>query len=241
MGPMRGRKPVRPLTEIADAAVQVFTDRGFRPAGISDVAAVLGLSHGALYTYADSKQALLSLALRRVIRPGDVEGLTIPVTVEPPRETAALLEAWWSREMQPPILTTVDRSTRRSAHEEFGQTIDALYDLVSRNRRALALVSRCAADLPDLAQWHFVEHRRTTLARLADYLRQRIDAGLLPPVPDVPTAARFIVETITWFAMHRHGDPDSATLDDDTCRRTVHHLLLAAFVRTAADVPDGVV
>jgi hypothetical protein len=38
------------------------------------------------------------------------------------------------------------------------------------------------------------------------------------------------VETIAWFAMHRHGDPDSAMLDDDACRRTVRHLLLTAFL-----------
>ena len=33
---MRGRKPVRPLAEVADAAVTVFAGRGFRQAGISD-------------------------------------------------------------------------------------------------------------------------------------------------------------------------------------------------------------
>jgi hypothetical protein len=38
------------------------------------------------------------------------------------------------------------------------------------------------------------------------------------------------VETIAWFAMHRHGDPDSAMLDDETCRRTVHDLVVAAFL-----------
>jgi hypothetical protein len=38
------------------------------------------------------------------------------------------------------------------------------------------------------------------------------------------------VETIAWFAMHRYGDPDSAMLDDAACRRTVRHLLLAAFL-----------
>jgi hypothetical protein len=30
--------------------------------------------------------------------------------------------------------------------------------------------------------------------------------------------------------MHRHGDADSAMLDDDACRATVRHLLLAAFL-----------
>src|SRR5215469_3190160 len=76
---MRGRKPVRPLTEVADAAVRVFTDKGFRRAGISDVSAELGLSHGALYTYVDSKQALLYLALLRTVRPDAVGSLTLPV------------------------------------------------------------------------------------------------------------------------------------------------------------------
>ena len=59
---MRGRK-ARPLAEVAEAAGLVFTDKGFGDAGISDVAAALGLSHGALYTYVESKQALLYLAL----------------------------------------------------------------------------------------------------------------------------------------------------------------------------------
>ena len=72
---MRGRKSPRPLTEIADAAVEVFTAKGFRPAGISDIAAALGLSHGALYTYVDSKQALLYLALARAVQPELVAGL----------------------------------------------------------------------------------------------------------------------------------------------------------------------
>src|SRR5579862_5505156 len=91
---MRGRKPVRPLAEVADAAVEVFTDKGFRQAGISDVAAVLGLSHGALYTYVDSKQALLYLALLRAMRPDTVAALKIPVTAPPPRELVGLAEAW---------------------------------------------------------------------------------------------------------------------------------------------------
>jgi hypothetical protein len=54
-------------------------------------------------------------------------------------------------------------------------------------------------------------------------------------VPDVPAAAPFIVETIAWFAMHRHGDPHSGMLDDAACRRTVRHLLLAAFLPATSE------
>ena len=38
-----------------------------------------------------------------------------------------------------------------------------------------------------------------------------------------------------WFAMHLHSDPDSAMLDDAACRRTVRHLLLAAFLPAASE------
>jgi AcrR family transcriptional regulator len=234
---MRGRKPVRPLTEVADAAVKVFTDKGFRTAGISDVSAAMGLSHGALYTYVDSKRALLYLALLRTIRPEAVDGLTIPVAAPPPDEFVALLKSWVARHGIPPVLDPAGKPVARSAEEELGAIIDALYDIIEGNRLALQLIERCAADLPEVAQWYFVQRRRATLEQIGDFLRTRIESGELRPVPDTPTAARYINETIAWFAMHRHGDPDSAMLDDDACRRTVRHLLLASFLPAADFLP----
>jgi hypothetical protein len=104
-----------------------------------------------------------------------------------------------------------------------------LYGFVEDNSLALRLFERCSADLPELAAWFFVETRRGLLEALGGYLRVRIDAGMLRSVPDVPVAARFIVETVAWFAMHRKGDPDSAMLGDDDCRRSVRDLVSAAF------------
>ena len=233
---MRGRKPVRPLTEVADAAVGVFTDKGFRSAGISDVSAALGLSHGALYTYVDSKQALLYLALLRAVQPEAVNTLAIPVTAPPTREIVALVKAWAAdRTVLPAAGQASGYPATRLIDQELGGIIDALYGFIEGHRQVLKLVARCAADLPELAQWYFVQQRRAMLEQLGEYLRQRIRAGELPPVPDVPAAARFIVETIAWFAMHRYGDPDSAMLDDDACRRTVRHLLLTAFLPAASE------
>ena len=234
---MRGRKPVRPLTEVADAAVGVFTDKGFRSAGISDVSAALGLSHGALYTYVDSKQALLYLALLRAVQPEAVNTLAIPVTARPAREIVALVETWAAGQVALPAagLAAGYPATRRPIDQELGGIIDALYGFIERHRQVLKLVARCAADLPELAQWYFVQQRRAMLQQLGEHLREWIRVGELPPVPDVAAAARFIVETIAWFAMHRYGDPDSAMLDDDACRRTVRHLLLAAFLPVSSE------
>jgi AcrR family transcriptional regulator len=229
---MRGRKPVRPLSEVADAAVRVFTSKGFRAAGISDISAALRLSHGALYTYVDSKQALLYLALLRTVQPDAVQELPIPVTAPATQDIVALLESWTASQVAFSGLDPDARPAGQLTAADFGDIIDAMYGFVEHHRQVLQLVARCAADLPELAQWFFVQRRRATLEQLSEYLRQRIAAGEFRPVPDVPTAARFIMETIAWFAMHRHGDQDSAMLDDDTCRRTVRHLLLNAYLTT---------
>ena len=235
---MRGRKALRPLTEVADAAVEVFTDRGFRAAGISDVSAALGLSHGALYTYVDSKRALFYLALLRVLRPEAVSALTLPVTAPPPQELVEFLEAWVAEQTSSAIVEASGHPGAQLRDVDLGDIIDAHYGFIEQHLQAVRLVDRCAADLPELAQWFFVQRRRTILAQIGGYLRQQISSGRLRPVPDVPAAARFIVETIAWFAMHRHGDPDSAMLGDDACRRTVRHLLLAAFGDTASPAPS---
>ena len=227
---MRGRKPVRPLSEVADAAVTVFTDKGFRRAGISDVSAELGLSHGALYTYVDSKQALLYLALLRTVRPDAVGSLTLPVTAPPSDEIVELLDSWMIGQVPKLLIDHSREPDARLAEAELGALIDTLYGFIERNYRALNLIEKCATDLPELTQWFFVQRRRASLELIGDFLRKRIEAGDLRPVPDIPAAARYINETIAWFAMHRHGDADSAMLDDDACRATVRHLLLAAFL-----------
>ncbi|MBR7835211.1 TetR/AcrR family transcriptional regulator [Actinospica durhamensis] len=232
---MRGRLPARPLGEIADAAMRVFTAKGFRPAGISDVAADLGLSHGAVYTYADSKQALLYLALLRALDPDGVDLLEAPVTAPAPDEIVERVRIWVGRQENSGSLAASLRDARQARPElsveaELQAVVDALYGFIERNRTVLQLVARVSAELPELAQFYFVENRRAILARLGEFLSSRIDAGLLRPVPDVPVAARFIVETIAWFAMHRHGDPDSAMLSDEDCRRTVRDLVPSAFL-----------
>jgi AcrR family transcriptional regulator len=231
---VRGRLPARPLGEIADAAIGVFSAMGFRSTGISAVAKALGLSHGAVYTYVESKQALLYLALLRALDPDAVEELEVPVAAPRPDEIVDLVRKWAARDGSVAALSDALDRTKRApgipVEQELEAIVDRLYDFLERHRTTVRLVEGCSAELPELAQWYFVESRRGTLARIGEFLAARIEAGALRPVPDVPVAARFIVETIAWFAMHRHGDPDSAMLSDEDCRRTVRHLISAAFL-----------
>jgi hypothetical protein len=43
-----------------------------------------------------------------------------------------------------------------------------------------------------------------------------------------PAAARFVVESIAWFAMHRHRDPLAHSIDDSTARETAIDLIVNA-------------
>lgn len=222
----------RPLSEIAEACAQVFISKGFRAAGISDVAKALKLSHGAVYTYADSKQALLYLALLRVLDSAALESMELPVKAPSEAELLATVEGWTARQSGFDRLSKLleRRPGQGSAQEELGEIVEEIYDVIAENRVVLAVFEGCSEDLPALAQWYFVERRRGLFAALAEFLEARISAGLLRPVPDIPTAARFIVESIAWFALHRHGDADSAMLTDEDSRRTVCDLVPAAFL-----------
>ena len=46
--------------------------------------------------------------------------------------------------------------------------------------------------------------------------------------------ARFVLESVVWFASHRHSDPDSADIDEEVARPAVTRLLIAALIPDAA-------
>ena len=51
------------------------------------------------------------------------------------------------------------------------------------------------------------------------------------PVPDTTAAARLILETIAFFALHRHYDPDPTAMDDALAEATVVDALVNAYTR----------
>ena len=81
-----------------------------------------------------------------------------------------------------------------------------------------------------LAAAFYDEGRQPHLERLAHYLDRRRAAGLLAPIADTEVAARFLMETVAWFANHRFGDHDGAALDDTAVRAEVIALVTRALV-----------
>ncbi|MEZ5922028.1 MAG: TetR/AcrR family transcriptional regulator [Parvularculaceae bacterium] len=64
----RRRAEARP-DEILDAALSVFSDKGFEAARVDDIALRAGVSKGAVYLYFNSKEALLEGLVEREVAP----------------------------------------------------------------------------------------------------------------------------------------------------------------------------
>ncbi len=94
-----------------------------------------------------------------------------------------------------------------------------LYGAMARNRRGLKLLDRSAPDMPELAALWFEGTRGELIATLDEYLQDRIRRGKLRSVPDTAVVARLIIETVVFWAVHRHWDPHPQVVDEQRRRR----------------------
>lgn len=215
---------------LVTAGLRVFAERGFRKAQMADVAAVMGVSQGTLYNYVESKEALFSLCLDRLLEP-DAPMPALPVTVP---AQADFLKGLRTRMAQLWALPRLEKAlaTRRPAdvRVELEEVLDEGYEAVGGRRLAFDAIERSAREMPEIAEVFYIEMRRKLIARYTAYIEARVRSKQFRPQLDPPTAARLVIETVTYFARHRFGDLDSSMLDDDTVRRTVVDMMSAAML-----------
>jgi AcrR family transcriptional regulator len=211
-------RPADRLDQLASAALTVFKRKGFRQALMADVAKEMGVSAGLLYTYVESKEALLYFVLEWLATGED-------------RAPAASDRALPQRMAQPALKEALSRKRAADPAAELVAIVREHYRAVSDCRDLLTVIDRTAGDIPELRERFFVKARRPLVLRLADYIDLRIAARQFRPVPDSKVAARFVIEAVAWFANHRHGDLDSASIDDEVAEATVVDLLTAALLR----------
>ena len=100
---------------------------------------------------------------------------------------------------------------------------------MSATRLAADMIERSARDLPVLAELFRNQWSSPLFRRVEGFLRSRMDRRELRQVDDVKVAARFVIETITWFARHRFHDLDGYRLDETRTEATVVELIVSAF------------
>ncbi len=225
----RTRAPGR-LRDILDAACDVFSTVGYRRARMQDVAQAAGVSPGLLYTYAAGKEALFSLVIQREAGV-DVDALALPVPNPGGQDLEAIVERVLRSAMKAPSLEAAERTpVVTDARAELRAIVAELYDRISHARRLLRLVERTALDWPELADHFYNRGRRPFVQRLGRYIARRTRSGDFRSVPNPEVAARFILETASWFANHRYGDHDGAAIDDTVARATVIELVTNSLV-----------
>lgn len=226
----RRRSPDR-LDTIVAAALATFAAAGYRRTRMADIAAAAGVSPGLLYSYAESKEALFGLVIQREL---GVDLATLPLPA-PGGTEADLLDALRASIRiageQHAIAAAERVETPVDIRAECAGIVAEEFDGIAGARTLLRVVERCAADWPALAATFYEQVRQPHVERLAAYLARRRDAGLLP-IGDADVAARFVIETIAWFANHRFNDHDGASLDDDTVRTEVVDLITRALVES---------
>jgi AcrR family transcriptional regulator len=225
--------PAVRLSELVKSATEVFIERGYKGTQMEDVASSLGVAKGTLYVYVRSKEALFDLILRCADTAESFERIPrLPIPT--PRRGATLAyvrERLRQNQELPTLAKALARKRPAPLRSEFEAILRELYDTVERNRQAIKLLDRSAKDQPELAALWFIGARGGLVAALAQYLERETRRKAMTPVSDVAVAARLIVETVVFWAVHRRWDPHPQIVDDTTARETVIHLLTEAFVK----------
>ena len=225
---------VRPDTWLADlmkAATKVFTARGYRRAQMSDIAREMGVSQGTLYNYIESKEALFQLVCERGFNSAPQMPQNPPIaSVSFESMLRRIREQGSSNARLDALRSAVRTKEPADARAELEGVLREFYFVIERNRHGFDLVERSTGDVPELAEMLFVEGRDRTVEAFARYITSRVESGHFKPVPDARTAARFIIEAVTWFARHRHNTPDSQLISDRDAFETTIHFLVSGLI-----------
>jgi AcrR family transcriptional regulator len=216
--------------EVTRAATGVFLRKGYKRTQMADITEALGLSAGAIYRYVESKEALFDLAVR--VGAGmniETSNLIAPIATPRPGATMAFLRSTLKREGRIARLEEgLADSKPAEVAVEFEGIVRELYRKTAQFRVGIQLLDRSALDWPELAALWSGRWRAKLVDQLARYLDLRISQRRVPPVPDSKPWARYIVETVAFFALHRHYDPFPTPMSDKIAEDTAVSALVRA-------------
>jgi len=222
------RAPDNRFQQLIEAATAVFISHGYSRTQMADVAAAAGVAKGTLYLYVESKEALFDLALRHAdVATPYAAPANLPVRTPPSGRTARYVRERMAATPASPTLHAA--LARRGAHrspDELSTILRELYRTMASNRTGIKLVDRCAADYPELARAWFSEGREALLRQLAKYVELGIVRRWFRAVADVDVAARLLLETVVFWAVHRHWDPSPQRFDPRGAEETIVQMLV---------------
>jgi AcrR family transcriptional regulator len=234
------RKPTgQRLLELARAATEEFGRFGYRGTKTAEVAAKAGMSTGALFTYVESKEALFHLVFLYGFETTSEQLPVLPVATPGPGETLEVIEAGLGQVQMPRMRAALDGEEPDDVALELREIVVERYDLIEKYWPLIAVIERCAVEMPELEAAWFGLARAGTFEELGTYLDRRMAEGRLRRMPDAGVAARVVTESLSWFAWHRLEGRDSALYNEGAVRRTVVEFICAALILESNPAPIG--
>jgi AcrR family transcriptional regulator len=227
---MPRQMPAQRFQDLVEAATGVFIAQGYRRTQMADVAEALGVAKGTLYLCVESKEALFDVALRYADVPRPIVApATLPIPAPGRGRTFRYVQERLSSDPASPTLReALGRGRVGTGAAELAKIVRELHQAMARNRTGIKLVDRSAAEYPELAKVWFGQGRGALLAQLTTYLEGGIRRQRFRAVPDPAVAARLVMETLVFWAVHRHWDPAPQPVDPRAVEETVVQMLVDA-------------
>jgi AcrR family transcriptional regulator len=218
------------LAALAESATRVFGRLGYRGTRMADVASEAGMSSGSVFTYVESKEALFHLVFAYGFGLLGEGALHLPLPTPEPGESIKVIEESLRAVPSPALREALRREQPIDITTELRGIIEERYSIQECLWPVLAVIERCAVELPEIEEFYFGRTRVAYFARFASYLERRTASGYLHAMPDAAVTARLVSECISWFAWHRREGRDAALYDDSVARATVVEFTCAALL-----------
>ena len=222
------------LPRLLQAAAHVFARHGLKHARMADIAREMGVAHGSLYNYVESKEALFLLLVERWGQlESDLATRDLPIRTPSMQSIVTRLRQRVAETFPLPALDAALRRRRpEDAARELEEIVRELFVRTEDSREGATILERSAVDVPELYALFFEQVRQGLFDRMTRYLATRMQTGDFARA-DPAVTARFIIETVTFFARHRHLDPAPPRFDDDTVRHSIVDLITRALIHTS--------
>ena len=233
----RTRSPDR-VANLIDAAIRIFSRKGFRRTQMADVAREMNVSQGLLYNYVESKEALFYLVVDQGFGlVSSREPRSLPVRTPAPGTVVRRIAERFRSEASPPKLSEALKHSRaEDPSAELKGIVRELYAIVYRTAPAITMVENSALDMPDIAALFYGKMRAGIIARLTRLIESRIAAGQYRGMAHPAVAARVIIETVNWFARNRRGDPAPQDISDEAAEETVVDFIVGSLIQDRESV-----
>jgi AcrR family transcriptional regulator len=215
------------VDHVLRCARRAFARAGLRRTLMADIAKAAGVSAGTLYNIASSKEALF---LAVFLPPERLQERPLPLATPSASELLAEITDSLQAATALPLLSAASRRPRaQDAREELSALVGERYDAIAGSWELLAAVEQTARDFPIAAERYYGQGRQGQAKALAVYLKRRGEAGQLRDV-NPHLASRYVIETVAWWAWHRHEDADPPAVTDAQARALVQDLVAASLL-----------